>query len=245
MLDRHLLFAVIISSFGCGETSKHDDSPSSSQERPQQLVGHWVYVKSGRVIGSIQFEASGRLIQGYQGDFTRFARWLGGGPEVSGVDTLSWAIAQDQGATRMCFSGNLIGQKLCFAFTQISVDRIRIGYPGDEYVRVVQSAGGTFTGEASRDNETIAALKTDLRILMTAQEAYFIDHAAYANDWNLLKAKANAALAAGNAATMVTASNGFTITVANSSTGGGLSKCTVQVGADASSAIDGVIVCVP
>lgn len=102
-------------------------------------------------------------------------------------------------------------------------------------------AGGTLQVS---DKDITASIKTDLRMLMTAQEAYFIDHAGYANDWNALKTKANASLSAGNAATMVAASNGFTITVTNTSTTAGLSKCTVQVGAGASSTTDGVIICV-
>lgn len=132
-----LVVAVIVASVAsCGGSGNRPNTPGSSKEHPQQLVGNWEYRKAGRIIGSIQLEGSGRLIQQYAGDFTRFARWLGGGPDVAGVDTLTWAVGEEQGATRLCFSGNLIGQRLCFSFVQITADRIRIGYPGDEYVRV-------------------------------------------------------------------------------------------------------------
>lgn len=95
------------------------------------------------------------------------------------------------------------------------------------------------------NNQIVQSINIDVRNLMTAQEVYFTDHKGYANDWNTLQTATNASLSVGNTASIVAASNGYTITITNSSTNGGITKCTVQVGAGAASTVDGVIACAP
>ena len=86
-------------------------------------------------------------------------------------------------------------------------------------------------------------VKTDVRNLMTAQEAYFSDYATYAADFSALQVKTNASLSTGNTATVAGVASGFTTTVSNSSITTGFTQCSVQVGAGAASTVDGVISC--
>ncbi len=96
---------------------------------------------------------------------------------------------------------------------------------------------------ATKDKAKLASVKTDLRNLMTAQEAYFSDYATYAADFGALQAKTNTTLSAGNSSTVAGVASGFTSTVNNTSISGGFTTCQVQVGAGAGTAVDGVIVC--
>ena len=84
---------------------------------------------------------------------------------------------------------------------------------------------------ATKDKAKLASVKTDLRNIMTSEEAYFSDYATY-TDWSNLASKTNASLSSGN-----------TATVSNSSITTGFTKCQVQVGAGAASTVDGVITC--
>ena len=68
---------------------------------------------------------------------------------------------------------------------------------------------------ATKDKAKLASVKTDLRNLMTAQEAYFSDFATYGADFAALQAKTNASLSAGNSATMAGVASGYTGTVNN------------------------------
>jgi type IV pilus assembly protein PilA len=95
---------------------------------------------------------------------------------------------------------------------------------------------------ATKDKAKLASVKTDLRNMMTAQEAYFSDNSTYAT-FAQLQAASNFTLSTGNTAAAVGATSGWTATVTNSSISTGFNKCTVQVGAGATSAVDGVIVC--
>jgi len=96
---------------------------------------------------------------------------------------------------------------------------------------------------ATKDKAKLASVKTDLRNLMTAQEAYFSDYATYAADFASLQTKTNASLSTGNSATVAGVASGWTATVNNSSISTGFTQCTVQVGAGAASTVDGVIAC--
>ena len=96
---------------------------------------------------------------------------------------------------------------------------------------------------ATKDKAKLASVKTDVRNLMTAQEAYFSDFATYAADFAALQAKTNASLSAGNSATMAGVASGYTGTVNNTSITTGFTQCSVQVGAGAASTVDGVITC--
>ncbi|HEV8356174.1 MAG TPA: prepilin-type N-terminal cleavage/methylation domain-containing protein [Gemmatimonadales bacterium] len=96
---------------------------------------------------------------------------------------------------------------------------------------------------SSKDRARLASVKTDLRNLMTAQEAFYSDNSTYAADYAALQAGTNNTLSSGNAATVVGDASGFTATVSNSTITSGVSQCTVQVGAGAASTADGVITC--
>ena len=96
---------------------------------------------------------------------------------------------------------------------------------------------------SSKDKAKLASVKTDIRNIMTSQEAYLSDQGVYAADWTALQARLNTTLSLGNTATIAGASSGWTATVNNTSITTGLTQCTVQVGAGASSTADGVIFC--
>ena len=96
---------------------------------------------------------------------------------------------------------------------------------------------------ATKDKAKLASVKTDVRNMMTAQEAYFSDYATYAADFSSLQAKTNSSLSNGNTATVAGVASGYTSTVSNSSISTGFTKCQVQVGAGAASTVDGTITC--
>jgi type IV pilus assembly protein PilA len=95
---------------------------------------------------------------------------------------------------------------------------------------------------ATKDKSKLASVKTDLRNSMTAEETYFSDFASYGTFSNLQGAS-NFSLSTGNTASITTATNGYTATVTNTTISSGITKCTVQVGAGATSGADGVMVC--
>ncbi len=95
---------------------------------------------------------------------------------------------------------------------------------------------------ATKDKAKLASVRTDLRNVMTAQEAYFSDHATYGT-LAQLQAASNFTLSSGNTGGVTGASNGYTATFNNATISTGIDECTVQVGAGAASTLDGVIVC--
>ena len=95
---------------------------------------------------------------------------------------------------------------------------------------------------ATKDKAKLASVKTDLRNMMTAQEAYFSDYATYGS-FAQLQTASNFTLSSGNTGAAAGVSSGFTATVTNTSISAGFNKCTVPVGAGAPSTADGVIVC--
>jgi len=96
---------------------------------------------------------------------------------------------------------------------------------------------------ATKDKAKLASVKTDLRNSMTAQEAYFSDYATYAT-FAQLQTASNFTLSSGNADNgSAGASNGYTMTFNNPTISAGKTQCTVQVGAGATSGVDGVIIC--
>ena len=95
---------------------------------------------------------------------------------------------------------------------------------------------------ATKDKAKLASVKTDVRNLMTAQEAYFSDYATYGT-FAQLQTASNFSLSSGNTAAVGAAASGFTATVTNSTITSTIDQCTVQVGAGAASTLDGVIVC--
>ena len=95
---------------------------------------------------------------------------------------------------------------------------------------------------ATKDKAKLASVKTDIRNLMTSQEAYFSDYATYGSYANI-QAASNFSLSSGNTAGVAPAASGYTITITNSTITSVLDQCTTQVGAGAASTLDGVIVC--
>ncbi len=95
---------------------------------------------------------------------------------------------------------------------------------------------------ATKDKAKLASVKTDVRNLMTAQEAYFSDYATYGT-YAQLQTASNFSLSSGNTAATAAAASGFTATITNSTITSTIDQCTVQVGAGAASTLDGVIVC--
>ncbi len=95
---------------------------------------------------------------------------------------------------------------------------------------------------ATKDKAKLASVKTDVRNLMTAQEAYFSDYATYGT-YAQLQTASNFSLSSGNTAAVAAAASGFTATVTNSTITSTIDQCEVQVGAGAASTLDGVISC--
>ena len=95
---------------------------------------------------------------------------------------------------------------------------------------------------ATKDKAKLASVKTDIRNVETAEEAYFSDYNAY-GDFAALQAASNFTLSTGNTGGVTAATNGYTASFSNSTISTGINSCKVQVGAGAASTIDGVIQC--
>ena len=95
---------------------------------------------------------------------------------------------------------------------------------------------------ATKDKAKLASVRTDVRNIMTAQEAYWADFGSFATIAQL-QAATNYNFSPGNSASALPAVSGYTATVSNSTITGGLTTCTVQVGGGAASTIDGLVVC--
>ena len=89
---------------------------------------------------------------------------------------------------------------------------------------------------ATKDKAKLASVKTDLRNMMTAQEAYFSDYATYGalNTVLFAPSSGNTWVASGTAAS-------YTGTVTNTSITTNPKQCTVTVGGTATN--DGAIIC--
>jgi len=97
---------------------------------------------------------------------------------------------------------------------------------------------------ATKDKAKLAAIKTDIRNFMTAEEGYFSDFSTY-GDFGALQASQNFTLSSGNAETASAGTtSGYSITIQNSSIStSSFDQCTVEVGAGASTTDDGRIIC--
>ncbi len=95
---------------------------------------------------------------------------------------------------------------------------------------------------ATKDKAKLASLQTDLRNVVTAQEAYFADWATYGTLAQLISSNL-ISVSSGNTGSGSAVASGFTATLSNSTISAGKSSCTVQVGAGATSGVDGVIIC--
>ncbi len=96
---------------------------------------------------------------------------------------------------------------------------------------------------ATKDKAKLASVKTDLRNLETAQEAYFSDWSTYATDYAALLAAGEISLSAGNTMTVAGSSSGYAATATNSTISTGIKTCTVAAGGGATSTVDQVIIC--
>ena len=95
---------------------------------------------------------------------------------------------------------------------------------------------------ATKDKAKLASVKTDVRNLMTAQEAYFSDYATYGTLAQIQTAS-NFTMSTGNSGAAAAAASGFTATITNATITSTIDQCTVQVGAGVTSTLDGVLVC--
>ena len=95
---------------------------------------------------------------------------------------------------------------------------------------------------ATKDKAKLASIRSDIRNVMTAQEAYWADFGTYATLAQLQSAT-NYNFSTGNAAGIAPTATGYTATITNSTITSALDQCTVQVGAGAASTIDGQIIC--
>jgi prepilin-type N-terminal cleavage/methylation domain-containing protein len=95
---------------------------------------------------------------------------------------------------------------------------------------------------ATKDKAKLASVRTDLRNMMSAEEAYFLDFSAY-GDFGALQAASNFTLSVGNTMAVTPGASGYTATATNASISSAIRTCTVQVAAGAATGVDGVIVC--
>ncbi|MEO5799792.1 MAG: prepilin-type N-terminal cleavage/methylation domain-containing protein [Gemmatimonadales bacterium] len=90
---------------------------------------------------------------------------------------------------------------------------------------------------ATKDKAKLAAVKTDIRNIITGQEAYFADYNTYTNTLpNTIFAPST-----GNTASAASSASSFTATVTNASISVSPKTCSVTVGSGA--ATDGIITC--
>ena len=96
---------------------------------------------------------------------------------------------------------------------------------------------------ATKDKAKLASIQTDLRNVITAQEAYFADNTAYGTvaqlQTGLLINLSSGNVVAGSAGGL----SGFTAAISNPTISAGKKSCTVAVGGGVASTLDGVIIC--
>ena len=95
---------------------------------------------------------------------------------------------------------------------------------------------------ATKDKAKLASVKTDVRNVETAEEAYFSDFATYGS-FAQLQTASNFSLSTGNTMTVTAATNGYTVAASNASIASTITSCKVQVAAGAASTVDGKITC--
>jgi type IV pilus assembly protein PilA len=93
---------------------------------------------------------------------------------------------------------------------------------------------------ATKDKAKLAAVKSDLRNIETAEEAYFSDNQVY-GDLGMLATANLFNPSTGNTGTVVPAAGGYTATLTNATISSGFKSCTVTVGGGGAN--DGVIIC--
>jgi type II secretion system protein G len=94
---------------------------------------------------------------------------------------------------------------------------------------------------ATKDKAKLASVKSDIRNIETAEEAYFSDNQAYGDQTALSTANLFNPSTPNTAAITVNGTVGYTAVVTNATISSGFTKCTVVVGGGG--ATDGVITC--
>ena len=95
---------------------------------------------------------------------------------------------------------------------------------------------------ATKDKAKLAGIRSDIRNVMTAQEAYWADFATFAT-MAQLQAATNYTFSGANTAALSPTVSGYTVTITNSTIVSALDQCEVQVGGGAASTLDGQIIC--
>jgi type II secretion system protein G len=95
---------------------------------------------------------------------------------------------------------------------------------------------------STKDKAKMASVRTDLRNVMTAQEAYFADTNVF-GDLSQLQSASNFNLSPGNTGTVVAGTSGYTATVENTTVASGFTNCSVEYGNGVTASLDGVIFC--
>jgi prepilin-type N-terminal cleavage/methylation domain-containing protein len=95
---------------------------------------------------------------------------------------------------------------------------------------------------ATKDKSKLASIRSDIRNVMTAQEAYWADFATFAT-MAQLQAATNYTFSGSNTAALSPTATGYTVTITNSTITSTLDQCQVQVGGGAASTLDGQIIC--
>ncbi len=93
---------------------------------------------------------------------------------------------------------------------------------------------------ATKDKAKLASVKSDIRNIETAEEAYFSDNQAYGNYGALQGANLFTATIP-NVPTITVNATGYTVSVSNATISSGATSCSVTVGGGGAS--DGVITC--
>jgi type II secretion system protein G len=95
---------------------------------------------------------------------------------------------------------------------------------------------------STKDKARMASVKSDLRNIMTAEEAYLTDFSVFAT-FAQIQAITNYTLSNSNTANISTGVSGYSATVTNALISTGFTQCTVAVGGGAPAGQDGVIIC--
>ncbi|MGE0554763.1 MAG: type IV pilin protein [Gemmatimonadales bacterium] len=95
---------------------------------------------------------------------------------------------------------------------------------------------------ATKDKAKLASVRSDLRNIMTAQEAYWADFTTFAS-LAQLQAATNFTLSSGNAGGIAPSATGYSATITNGTITSTIDQCQVAVGGGVASTLDGVIVC--
>lgn len=95
---------------------------------------------------------------------------------------------------------------------------------------------------ATKDKAKLGSVRSDLRNIMTAQEAYWADFTTFAT-LAQLQAATNFTLSGANVGSITATATGYTATITNSTITSAIDECQVQVGGGVASTLDGQIIC--